>query len=144
MTWCMQWFWPLSWLKRVCVSDIASSVHTKCSQTTMTPYRHTLGATHLFFRARLRWTCFSLTCCVWLSCCFSRSSAPFERRRGCMCKDVASEMLNVFYRRGTHISGQNRHVLWFSASFYGGGGQCLRVIFSAVRMCSMLQFQGWY
>ena len=83
----------------VCVSDIAYRHSLQCAQNhyfkcSQHNYRHTVAATHLFF------LCTSATdlllpqvLCLCLSYCFSRSSAPFERRRrSSMCEGVASEM----------------------------------------------------
>ena len=47
----------------------------------------------------------------------------------------------MFYRRETHISGQNRHVLWFSASFLKGEPEC------DILSCQDVQdaaVPGWY
>ena len=151
------WFWPPSWLKRVCFRYNVFSAHKAIilnvgmhyarSQPNTTPYRHTFGETHLFF------PCASATdlllpqvLCLCLSCCFSWSSAqlkgegsPYVWRRCLWDVECVLRKRNT----NTKTQRQKRHVLWFSASFYGGK-QYLRVIFSAVRMCSMLQFQGWY
>ena len=119
------WLWL--GINNVRVSDMASSVRTDIILN--------VGA-HLRAHSptRLR----TATHSVWRTC-FSFTSAT-ELLLPPPCR-----MCFIEEKHTTLISGQSRHVLWFSASFYRGGGeQYLRVIFSAVRMCSVLQSQGWY
>ena len=88
MTQCMWLFWPPSWLKPVCVSDIASSVCTKplfkcrhalCALTTQhdTVPAH-IRCNSLVFLCTSAQSCFTLRCCD----CVSPAVSQFERRRG--------------------------------------------------------------
>ena len=87
------------------------------------PTRHTFGATQR---------------------CFSRSSAPIERRREPVCVKTSPPRCRMcFIEEKYTFQDRTDMSCDFQPPFIEGEGeQYLRVIFSAVRMCSMLQFQG--
>ena len=141
---------------RVCIRSSIFSAHKAIilnvgthyvhSQPNTTPYWHTFGATHSVFRARPRWTCFSLRCCVCVSPTVSHRALPrLKGEGGAICVKTSPPKCRMSFTEVKHTFQDRKDMSCdFQPPFIGGeGGQYLRVIFSAVRMCSMVQFQRW-
>ena len=97
--------------------------HYARSQTNRTPYRHTFGATRLFFRARLRRTCFSLRCCVCVSPAVSHRALPRLKGEGAVCVKTSPPRCRMCFIEEKHTFQDRTDMSCdFQPPFIVGGG----------------------